>query len=186
MPQTALRGRALLRGPAPAETDGDFAWPEFDENGAPARMCYTSGTTGNPKGGAVLAPLDHPAHLRGVHRPTRSASRRSTPSCPIVPMFHANAWGVPYAATMVGAKLVFPGAALDGPSLYELIEAERRDLSARRADGVARPAEAAGDARHGSRRDLERDPRRRLGRARTPDRDLRRRNTASTVMQAGA
>ena len=78
-------------------------------------MCYTSGTTGLPKGVALLAPLDGAAHARpGAHLPARLRRHaRSDALLPVVPMFHANAWGYPYTCAMVGAKLVFPGPHLD-------------------------------------------------------------------------
>ncbi|MEM8653828.1 MAG: long-chain fatty acid--CoA ligase [Pseudomonadota bacterium] len=98
----------------------DFTWPEFDENTA-SSLCYTSGTTGNPKG--VLY----------SHRSTvLHAFASNTPDCigfsardvvlPVVPMFHVNAWGTPYACAQVGARMVMPGPGLDGPSLVKLID----------------------------------------------------------------
>jgi acyl-CoA synthetase (AMP-forming)/AMP-acid ligase II len=101
-------------------------WPVFDENTA-AALCYTSGTTGNPKG--VL--YSHRSTLlHALSEISREALGISSLSCvlPVVPMFHVNAWGVPYAAAMTGAKLVFPGQGMDGASLWELIEAEKPDL----------------------------------------------------------
>ena len=109
-----------------AEND-DFDWPEFDENTA-AALCYTSGTTGNPKG--VL--YGHRSTLLHAYA-TSLPDAKNFSSCsvvlPIVPMFHVNAWGIPYAAPLVGAKLVFPGPGLDGASIYELLETERVDSS---------------------------------------------------------
>jgi acyl-CoA synthetase (AMP-forming)/AMP-acid ligase II len=105
-----------------------FDWPLLDENSA-SSLCYTSGTTGNPKG--VL--YSHRSTL--LH--TYAAALPDSLNCsardvifPVVPMFHVNAWGLPYIACMVGAKLVFPGPALDGKSLHELIEDEQVTLSA--------------------------------------------------------
>jgi acyl-CoA synthetase (AMP-forming)/AMP-acid ligase II len=103
--------------------NGDFAWPVFDENTA-SSLCYTSGTTGNPKG--VL--FSH-----------RSTVLHSFAACAtdclgvsaleslmlVVPMFHVNAWGMPYAGAMAGAKLVMPGPGLDGKSVYELLRDEK-------------------------------------------------------------
>src|SRR3712207_4544523 len=86
-------------------------------------MCYTSGTTGNPKA-ALYSNRSTLLHTWAVCSADSIGFSSADTICPIVPMFHANAWGVPHAATMVGAKLVFPGAALDGPSLCELFESE--------------------------------------------------------------
>ena len=108
-----------------AAEDDDFEWPEFDENTA-ATLCYTSGTTGNPKG-VLFSHRSTILHAYAISLPdTKGLSARSSVLA-VVPMFHVNAWGIPYAAPLVGAKLVFPGCALDGASLYELIEAERVD-----------------------------------------------------------
>jgi fatty-acyl-CoA synthase len=106
-----------------AQESDAFDWPELDENLA-SSLCYTSGTTGNPKG--VL--YSHRATvLHAVTAMSPDALGVSGNSCvlPVVPMFHVNAWGVPYSATMSGAKLVLPGAGMDGASLYELIDGER-------------------------------------------------------------
>ncbi|MFN9805175.1 MAG: 3-(methylthio)propionyl-CoA ligase [Betaproteobacteria bacterium] len=108
--------------------DSDYAWPEIDENRA-SSMCYTSGTTGNPKG-VLYSHRSTVLHSMGAALP--DALNLSSRDCilPVVPMFHVNAWGLPYVAPMVGAKLVFPGGALDGKSLYELFEAEKVTCSA--------------------------------------------------------
>jgi acyl-CoA synthetase (AMP-forming)/AMP-acid ligase II len=106
----------------------DYVWPAFDENAA-SSICYTSGTTGNPKG-VLYSHRSTVLHTFGASLPdTLNISSREV-VLPVVPMFHVNAWGIPYAGAMVGAKLVFPGAALDGKSVYELIEAEKVTLSA--------------------------------------------------------
>jgi 3-(methylthio)propionyl---CoA ligase len=106
----------------------DYAWPEFDEKSACA-LCYTSGTTGNPKG-VLYSHRSTLLHAYGGALPDAlSFSARDT-ILPVVPMFHVNAWGIPYGAAMTGMKIVFPGAALDGKSVYELLEAERVTVSA--------------------------------------------------------
>jgi fatty-acyl-CoA synthase len=108
-----------------AAADDDFEWPEFDENTA-SGLCYTSGTTGHPKG-VLFSHRSTVLHALTISLPdTKNLSAMSSVLA-IVPMFHVNAWGIPYAAPMVGAKLVFPGAALDGANLYELMESERVD-----------------------------------------------------------
>ncbi|MGE5117142.1 MAG: 3-(methylthio)propionyl-CoA ligase [Betaproteobacteria bacterium] len=108
--------------------DGDYAWPEFDENRA-SSICYTSGTTGNPKG-AVYSHRSTILHTYSLSMPDAMGVSARDVILPVVPMFHVNAWGVPYAAPAIGAKLVFPGPHLDGKSLYELLEAEKVTFSA--------------------------------------------------------
>ena len=110
-----------------AESD-DYDWPEFDENTA-AGLCYTSGTTGHPKG-VLFSHRSTVLHALAVSLPDAKAYSARSVTLPIVPMFHVNAWGIPYAGPLVGAKLVFPGPGLDGKSLYELMEAEQVDGSA--------------------------------------------------------
>ena len=110
------------------EADGDFRWASFDENTA-AGLCYTSGTTGNPKG--VLY-----SHRSNVLHSLISTGLEALPvapstSCmPVVPMFHANSWGLAFSCPMKGAKMVMPGAKLDGASIFELLETEKVDFSA--------------------------------------------------------
>ena len=108
--------------------NGDYAWPEFDENTA-SSICYTSGTTGNPKG-AVYSHRSTLLHSYALAMPNAMGVSARDVILPVVPMFHVNAWGVPYAAAAIGAKLVFPGPHLDGKSLYELLEAEQVSFSA--------------------------------------------------------
>ena len=105
-----------------------IVWPEFDERTA-SSLCYTSGTTGNPKGALYShrSTVLHAFSGAAAHRPRKSAL---TAVLPVVPMFHVNAWGLPYVAPMVGAKLVMPGPHLDPASLYELLESERVDFTA--------------------------------------------------------
>jgi 3-(methylthio)propionyl---CoA ligase len=100
-----------------------YAWPQFDENTA-SSMCYTSGTTGNPKA-ALYSHRSTVLHAYAAAMPDVMGISARDSILPVVPMFHVNAWGIPYSAALTGAKLVFPGAALDGQSVYELIEAER-------------------------------------------------------------
>jgi fatty-acyl-CoA synthase len=110
-----------------AESDG-FEWPSFDENTA-ACLCYTSGTTGNPKG-ALYSHRSTMIHAYAAALPdTLNLSAREV-VLPVVPMFHVNAWSLPYSCTMVGAKMVFPGPHLDGKSLHELFESEGVTMSA--------------------------------------------------------
>jgi fatty-acyl-CoA synthase len=105
-----------------------YEWPDFDENCA-SSMCYTSGTTGNPKG-ALYSHRSTVLHaLSGALPDGLNVSARDS-ILPVVPMFHVNAWGLPYSATMTGAKLVFPGPAMDGKSIYELIESEKVNFAA--------------------------------------------------------
>ncbi len=105
-----------------------YAWPSFDERTA-AALCYTSGTTGNPKG-VLYSHRSTLLHAWGIALPDSLGVSARDCVLPVVPMFHVNAWGLPYAAAMTGTKLVFPGAALDGKSVYELIEAEKVTMSA--------------------------------------------------------
>ncbi|WP_296869610.1 3-(methylthio)propionyl-CoA ligase [Tibeticola sp.] len=101
----------------------DYTWPQFDENTA-SSMCYTSGTTGNPKA-ALYSHRSTILHAYGAALPDVMCLSARDAILPVVPMFHVNAWGIPYSAALTGAKLVFPGPALDGKSVYELLEAER-------------------------------------------------------------
>ena len=110
-----------------AESDA-YAWPQFDERSA-AALCYTSGTTGNPKG-ALYAHRSTVLHAYAGALPDALSLSSRDSILPVVPMFHVNAWGIPYGAAMTGAKLVFPGAALDGKSVYELMESERVTVAA--------------------------------------------------------
>ncbi len=106
----------------------DYDWPSFDENSA-SSMCYTSGTTGNPKA-ALYSHRSTILHAYAAALPDVVCLSARDSILPVVPMFHVNAWGIPYSAAMTGAKLVFPGAALDGKSVYELIESEGVTMAA--------------------------------------------------------
>ena len=111
-----------------ASSSDDYTWPLFDENSA-ATLCYTSGTTGNPKG-ALYSHRSTILHAYGSSVPNALNVSSMDSVLPVVPMFHVNAWGLPYSVPLSGAKMVFPGAALDGKSLYELFEAEGVTFSA--------------------------------------------------------
>ncbi len=100
----------------------DYSWPVFDENTA-SSMCYTSGTTGNPKA-ALYSHRSTVLHAYAAALPDVMCLSARDSVLPVVPMFHVNAWGLPYSAALTGCKLVFPGAAMDGKSIYELMEAE--------------------------------------------------------------
>jgi 3-(methylthio)propionyl---CoA ligase len=105
-----------------------FEWPTFDENSA-SSLCYTSGTTGNPKG-ALYSHRSTVLHTYAAALPDSLNCGAADAILPVVPMFHVNAWGLPYVACMVGAKLVFPGPWLDGKSLHDLFESEGVTVSA--------------------------------------------------------
>ena len=105
-----------------------YAWAEFDENSA-SSMCYTSGTTGNPKA-ALYSHRSTILHAMAGSLPDALNMSARDSVLPVVPMFHVNAWGLPYAAAMTGAKMVFPGPAMDGKSIFELIEGEKVSFAA--------------------------------------------------------
>ena len=106
----------------------DYTWPVFDENTA-SSMCYTSGTTGHPKA-ALYSHRSTVLHAYATALPDVMGLSARDSALPVVPMFHVNAWGLPYSAAMVGCKLVFPGPALDGKSVYELMEGEKVTFAA--------------------------------------------------------
>ena len=106
----------------------DYTWPQFDENTA-AGLCYTSGTTGNPKG-ALYSHRSTVLHAYGGALPDAMNLSARDSMMPVVPMFHVNAWGLPYVAALTGCKVVFPGPAMDGKSIYELMEAEQVTFAA--------------------------------------------------------
>lgn len=110
-----------------AQHDGDYEWPVLDEN-SPAFLCYTSGTTGNPKG-VIYTHRATVLHAYACALPDSHNVSATEVVLPVVPMFHANAWEAPFTAILTGAKLVLPGPRLDGESLYRIIEAERVTFS---------------------------------------------------------
>ena len=101
------------------DNSDDLEWPIFDENTA-SSLCYTSGTTGNPKG-ALFSHRSTIIHAYASALPDVLQLSEKEVVLPVVPMFHVNAWGIPYGATMTGAKLVFPGPKLDGASIHQLL-----------------------------------------------------------------
>jgi fatty-acyl-CoA synthase len=108
--------------------NADFEWPSFDERTA-ACLCYTSGTTGNPKG-ALYSHRSTILHAYAAALPDALNISARDVVLPVVPMFHVNAWGLPYSCALTGAKLVFPGQHLDGRSLHQLFETEEVTMSA--------------------------------------------------------
>jgi fatty-acyl-CoA synthase len=127
MPATSLRN-AVPYEEWIAEVDDDFAWASFDENTA-AGMCYTSGTTGGPKG-VVYSHRSNVLHSMIAGMPDAMGMSARDIVMPVVPMFHANCWGIALTAPMTGASLVMPGAKLDGASVYELLNDYRVSLTA--------------------------------------------------------
>jgi fatty-acyl-CoA synthase len=111
-----------------AEADGDFAWRSFDENAA-AGMCYTSGTTGNPKG-VIYSHRSNVLHAMTASRADAFGMSSRDVIMPIVPLFHANGWSLAFSAPMAGAALVMPGMKLDGASVYEMLTAHKVTCSA--------------------------------------------------------
>jgi len=127
MPETSLANVICYEELVNSHSDV-LEWPEFDENTA-SSLCYTSGTTGNPKG-ALYSHRSTILHAYASALPDTLHMGENEVILPVVPMFHVNAWGIPYGATMVGAKLVFPGPKLDGASIHELLAAEDVTMSA--------------------------------------------------------
>jgi fatty-acyl-CoA synthase len=111
-----------------ASNSDEYEWPLFDENSA-SSLCYTSGTTGNPKG-ALYSHRSTVLHSYASAMPDALNVSARDSVLPVVPMFHVNAWGLPYSVPLTGAKMVFPGPALDGKSLFDLFEQEKVTFSA--------------------------------------------------------
>ena len=127
MPQTALPNVVAYEEWL-AEADGDFAWVETDENEA-CGMCYTSGTTGDPKG-VVYSHRSNVLHAMMACMPDAMGISSRDVILPVVPMFHANAWGLAQSAPMIGAKMVMPGGKMDGASIYEMLDTEKVTFTA--------------------------------------------------------
>ena len=127
MPQTSLRN-AVPYEEWISEVDGDFSWASLDENAA-CGMCYTSGTTGNPKG-VVYSHRSNVLHSMVAITPDAFNLSVQDTIMPVVPFFHANGWTIAFSAPMAGARLVLPGMKLDGVSIYELLEGEKVTMTA--------------------------------------------------------
>ena len=127
MPQTTLK-KAIAYEEYIARSDADFVWAVFDENTA-AGLCYTSGTTGHPKG-VLYSHRSNILHAMAHVAPDFFNISSHDSVMPVVPLFHANSWSLGFSAPMVGARMVMPGAKLDGPSLHELLESEGVTMTA--------------------------------------------------------
>lgn len=127
MPETSLKG-AVAYEDWLAGGDADFAWAKLDENTA-AGLCYTSGTTGGPKG-VLYSHRSNVLHAMACAMPDYMGLSSRSVVMPVVPLFHANSWSLAYSAPMTGAKLVLPGMKLDGASLLELLNGEGVTLTA--------------------------------------------------------
>jgi acyl-CoA synthetase (AMP-forming)/AMP-acid ligase II len=127
MPETKLPNALCFEEIVEAE-DGNFKWAEVDENAA-CGLCYTSGTTGNPKG-VLYSHRSNVLHSMAANMGDALGMKSADAILPVVPMFHANAWGIAFAAPAVGAKIVMPGANMDGESIYELLDKEQVTVTA--------------------------------------------------------
>ncbi|HEX2553147.1 MAG TPA: long-chain-fatty-acid--CoA ligase [Microvirga sp.] len=145
MPQTTLRN-AVAYEDWLAEADDDFRWASFDENTA-AGMCYTSGTTGEPKG-VLYSHRSNVIHSMLAIMPDCLGLSVRDVAMPVVPLFHANGWSFAFSAPMAGSTLVLPGPKLDGPSLLELLNGEKVTITAAVPTlwfGLLQHLEATGD-----------------------------------------
>jgi fatty-acyl-CoA synthase len=127
MPETTLKN-AVAYEDWIAAADGDFAWQNFDENTA-AAMCYTSGTTGDPKG-VLYSHRSNVLHSFMANTKDALGTSAADTMLPVVPLFHANSWGIAFSAPTMGTKLVMPGPKLDGASVYELLDTEKVTFTA--------------------------------------------------------
>ena len=128
MPEPGKLKNAICYEDLIADNDGDIAWAKLDENAA-CGLCYTSGTTGNPKG-VLYSHRSNVLHALTVNQGDAFGLKSTDSVLPVVPMFHANAWAIAFAAPMVGAKLVMPGGGMDGKSIHELLETEKVSFTA--------------------------------------------------------
>jgi len=122
MPQTTLKNVVAYEEWI-AEADGKLKWENFDENTA-AAMCYTSGTTGDPKG-VLYSHRSNVLHALIANNIDALGASAADTMLPVVPLFHANSWGIAFSAPSMGTKLVFPGPNLDGASVFELLDTEK-------------------------------------------------------------
>ncbi|AKI01685.1 acyl-CoA synthetase (AMP-forming)/AMP-acid ligase II [Hoeflea sp. IMCC20628] len=127
MPETSLKNVVSYESYI-AEADGDFAWVDFDERTA-AGMCYTSGTTGDPKG-VVYTHRSNVLHAMAALQPDMLNLSSRDRLMPVVPLFHANGWSTAFSAPMAGCAMVMPGAGMDGASIYEILTKEKVTITA--------------------------------------------------------